>query len=168
MPLPSRSTASTFDAINKINSANIPPAVQQTDWDNTKLAPAISDVAALGQTAPRFWCRLTLAATTGALVLVSWKAQWGNVTLTTPVVARTGSGAFTITLPTTVSDEYDASLGVTNNITLALLAADAGVEGAVSYDVNASASGNVITLNTFNTSGTANDLVGVTVFVKAY
>ena len=167
MPLPSRSTISTYDADNKINNANIPPANQQTDWDNTKLAPAISDVVALGLTAPRFWCRMTLAATTGALVLINWQANWGNVTTTTPILARTTTGVFTITLPTTVSDEYQASLGVTNNITLALNAAEGSLEGSTFGFINASASGNVITVNTANTAGSANDLVGVTVFIKA-
>lgn len=169
MPLPNRSTASTFDAINKINNATIPPAVQATDWDNTKLAPAISDVAGLGLTAPRFWARMTLAASTGALVLLTWQAVWKNVTTTTPTLARTATGTFTITLPTVVSDEYDASLGLTNNITVALQAAHANLEASSTFGfINASASGNIITITTATTAGAANDLVGANIFVVAY
>lgn len=168
MPLPNRSTGSTYDCINKINNQQVPPAVQATDWDNTKLAPAISDVVGMGLTAPRFWARLTLAASTGSLVLVSWQAVWGNVTSTTPVLARTGTGTFTITLPSVVSDEYDASLGQSDNITLALQAATCGIEGTTFGFSNAKASGNVITLNTASSGGSANDLAGVTVFVVAY
>jgi hypothetical protein len=168
MPLPNRSTASLFDADNKINNANVPPAVQQTDWDNTKLAPAISDVAALGLTAPRFWARVTLAASTGALVLLAWEAVWKNVTTTTPTLARSSAGVFTVTVPTVVSDEYDASLGLTNNITVALQGAQANLESTVFGFVNASASGNVITLHTADSSGSANDLVGSDIFVVAY
>lgn len=168
MPLPNRSTASTYDAINKINNPNFPPAVQATDWDNTKLAPAISDVVALGLPAPRFWARVTLAASTGAMVLVAWQAQWKNVTPTTPVLARNSLGTFTITLPTVVSDEYDASLGLTNNITLALQAAQGNLESNTFGFVNAQASGNVITIYTANSSGSNNDLAGLTIFVVAY
>lgn len=168
MPLPNRSTISTFDGDNKINNPNVPPANQATDWDNTKLAPAISDVAGMGLTAPRFWARLTLASTTGGLVLLNWQAVWGNVTTTTPVLARTGTGVFTITLPTVVSDEYDASLGLNNNITLSLNGATAMMEGLVPCFLNAQASGNVITLGTWNSAGSANDLSGHTLFVVAY
>jgi hypothetical protein len=167
MPLPNRSTASTFDAINKINDQNVPPAVQATDWDNTKLGPGVSDVAALGQTAPRAWIRFTTASSTGALVLVQWQAVWINATPTTPILTRTGTGVFTITFPTVVSDEYDASLGVTNQITLSLNGALVGVEGATFYNVNAQASGNIITVHT-GSSGSANDIAGTTLMVLAY
>lgn len=170
MPLPNRSTASTYDAINKINNPNFPPAVQSTDWDNTKLGPAISDVAALGATAPRFWAIFDVANTTGGLVLVNWQAQWKNVTPTSPVLARTGTGAYTLTLPTVVSDEYDASLGLTNNITLSLSAAHASIISPTVFGfVNASASGNLISVYTANTSGSAADFtLGTPVFVVAY
>jgi hypothetical protein len=168
MPLPNRSTISTYDADNKINLANIPPAVQQTDWDNTKLAPAISDVVGLGLVSPRFWARLTLADSTGDMVLNNWQAVWSNVTTTTPILAKVTTGQFTITLPTTVSDEYDASVGTTNNITLNLLASSGKIEGSTFGFINCSASGNVISINTADHTGSANDLAGVTVFVTAY
>lgn len=170
MPLPSRSSGSTFGALNKLNNTNIPPANPVTDWDNTQLAPGICDIAALGQTAPRFFARLTLAATTGALVLLNWKAVWGNVTTTTPVLGRTSQGIFTITLPTTISNEYDASLGTTNNITLNLLAAKASLETNNSQFgfSNASASGNIITINIADNAASLSDLVGKNVFVVAY
>lgn len=168
MPLPNRSTGSTYDCINKVNNATVPPANQATDWDNTKLAPAISDVVGLGLTAERVWARVTLGASTGALVLVAWQAVWKNVTPTTPTLARTGTGVFTITVPSVVSDEYDASLGLTNNITVALQAANGNIEGTTFGFINCSASGNVITINTANAAGSPNDLAGVTVFVTAY
>ena len=167
MPLPARSVISDFDADNKINYATIPPANQQTDWDNTKLAPGISDVVALGLTGCRFWCRITLAASTGALVLNSWYANWQNVTTTLPVLAHTNTGAFTITLPTYVSDEYDASIGTTNNIVVNLGAAQASFEGSTFGFANASASGNVITIQTANAGGSGNDMIGVVLMVSA-
>lgn len=167
MPLPNRSTAATYDAVNKINSQTVPPANQATDWDNSKLGPAISDVVALGLTGCRFWCRLTLAATTGALSIPVWEANWANVTATSPIPGRTTTGEFTITLPTVVSDEYDASLGNINTILLNLSAAQGGLEGTTPGFINCSASGNVISINTFNAGGSANDLVGITCLIVA-
>ena len=168
MSLPNRVSASSFDAVNKVNYASIPPANQTLDWDNTKLAAGVSDISALGQTAPRFFCRLTLAATTGALVLNSWQAQWINATVTAPILARTSTGIFTITLPTAVSDEYEASLGTTLNITVNLLAAQASLESTVFGFCNCSASGNVITIHTANSGGSANDLASSVIMVVAY
>lgn len=166
MPLPNRSTISTFDGDNKINSPNVPPANQATDWDNTKLAPAISDVAGLGLTAPRFWGILTCGASTGSLSMPAWQAVWKNVTPTVPVLARLGPGLYTITLPTIVSDEYDASLGLSNNITLSLQAAHGTIQnlGGDFGFVSVQASGNVITVNVGNVSGTPSDTVGAGAF----
>jgi hypothetical protein len=168
MPLPNRSTIANFGGYGKLNNANLPPSNPTTDWDNTLLGACTSDVAALGQIAPRFWCRITLAATTGALVLNSWKAQWINVTSTTPVLARTTTGIYTITLPVNCSDEYDSSLGLTGNITINLSAASSSLEGSTFGFSNASASGNVITISTANTSGSAADLTGSVLFVVGY
>jgi hypothetical protein len=168
MSLPDRSSASTFDAINKINNAQIPPSVQATDWDNPSLARAISDVAGLGQAAPRFWCRLTLAASTGALVLVDWEAVWGNATSTSPVVTRLNTGIFTVSVPSVVSDEYDKSINIADNITVNLSGANANLEGTTAGFINSQASGNLITVHTFNVAGSANDLVGLTAFIVAY
>lgn len=172
MPLPSRSAASSFNALGKADSQNLPPANStgpgNTDWQNVPLSQAIGDVAALGLTATRFWARITLNSTTGTLSLLNWWALWSNATTTTPVLARTGTGVFTVTLPTTVSDEIDAFNGTTNNITTNLLAASASVEGSSPGLVNASASGNVITLNSFTVTGSPNDLDGYVAFVRAF
>ena len=165
MPLPSRSTLSTFDGTGKINNYNVPPANPATDWSNPPLATGIGDVAALGQTTNIACFRLTLASTTGAMVLNNWWAVWANATPTTPVIARTGTGVFTITTVAVCSDEYDASVGVTNNITVNMAAAMGGLEGTTPGFINCSASGNVVTINTFNSSGAANDLAGVTIYV---
>ena len=168
MSLPNRSSASTFGALNKVNYQNIPPANLSTDWDNPSLAQAVSDVAALGLTAPRVVCRLVLGASTGALSLATYLTQWMNATSTVPTLARVSSGVFTITLPTVVSDEYDSSFGITNNITVNLVAANATLEGSTPGFLTASASGNVITVRTFNSSAAANDMVGSTVAIVGY
>lgn len=170
MPLPASSTIENFDGQNKVNNQGLPPANQSLDWNNPLLAAATSDVAALGQTGPRFWCRLTLAASTGSLVLLQWRSVWQNVTTTAPIPARTSTGLFTITLPNFVSDEYDASVGITNNISVNLGAGHGNIEGSgLGKEVNVSASGNVITIYTgLSGSAAANDLVGTTISVFVY
>ena len=168
MALPSRSTISSYDGQNKVNSVGIPPAVQSTDWNNPLLAACTSDVAGMVQTAPRFWCRVVLAATTGGMSISNWEANWINATSTAPVPAHSSTGVFTITLPTTVSDEYDASVGLTNNVSVNLIAASGSLEGSTAGFINCSASANVITINTFNSGGSANNMAGTTAFVIAY
>lgn len=168
MSLPNRSTLSTFGGSGKLNYANVPPANPVTDFDNPSLAKALSDVAGLGLTSPRFWARITLSTTTGGLVLNNWKAVWQNVTTTTPILARSGTGIFTITLPTTVSDEYSSSVGTPSLITVNLSSAQCTLEEATPGFTNAQASGNVITLRTFNAGGSANDLDTLVVFVVGY
>lgn len=166
--LPNRSTAANYDAPNKINDQNQPPANQPLDWDNTKLGQCTADVAAVGLTSPRIWLRCTLAASTGALVVQNWWAQWANVSETAPIPSRTSTGVFTFTLPTMVSNEYTASFGQTDNIPVALNAAKGSLEGSTPGFVNASASGNVITVNTFGSGGSASDLVSSVLFLVAY
>lgn len=166
-PMPKSSSIVAFDGRNKVDGL-IPPAIQNTDWSNPKLATAVSDVAGMGQTAPRFCGLLTLATTTGGLSMPTWRAVWQNVTSTAPVLSRTTTGVFTVTLPSVVSDEYDGSLGITNNIAVSLFACSSSLTGTSAGLVNASASGSVITIHTFNTSGSANDLSGNQVLLVAF
>lgn len=167
--LPQYSDASNYDAKSKVNDQNLPPVDHTIDWDNPSLASAVCDVAGITQTVPRFRCRLTLAASTGALALISWKAVWGNATITPPVLARSTTGVFTITLPTTVADEYDASLGISNPISVNLESGVANMEAAVAACLNVSCSSNVITLRGFNPSTlAASDFVGNTVHVVCW
>jgi hypothetical protein len=169
MSLPNRSSIVTFDGQNKINDQNQPPANQPLNWDNPSLGRCVSDVAALGLVSPRVWLRMTLSTSTGGLVLVSNWSVWSNATSTLPVLGRTTTGVFTVTLPTEVSDEYDASFNTTNNIAVNLSAARGGLESSSVFGfVNASATGNVITIYTADKTGTPNDLNGVTLFLVAY
>jgi hypothetical protein len=169
MPLPASSTISNFDGDNKVNNQNIPPANQTLDWDNTKLGAAMSDVAGMDQTCPRVIVRMTLASTTGAMVLNSWRAVWQNVTSTAPVIARSTTGVYTITFPTMVSDEYDSSVGITNNIAVNLGYATIGIEGAEFYFATAAAtSANVITVQTATSAGTSPADLTATVVVMGY
>jgi hypothetical protein len=166
--LPDKDTGATYQALAKQNYINLPPANAEWDWDNTLIAPMMCNVAGLGLSAPRAGFRLMLASSTAGMTLLSWNAVWQNCTPTTPIIARTGAGVFTVTFPTSVSDEYNASLGITNTHTVQFGRATASLEGSTFGLVNVSAVGNVITINTANTSGTPNDLVGSVVSVSVF
>lgn len=171
MALPNKSTASSYlgGVLAKVNNQNLPPDNQNTDYDNTTIRYAFADVAALTQTAPQAVCVITLATSTGGLVLVSNKTLWGNITTTAPALSRVATGLFTITYPATVSNEVDASIGITNNITTNFACAIAQMQsGSTLAFAQATASGNVITLNCFNSGGSANDLAGFQVAVVAW
>lgn len=168
MSLPNRSTGASFDALGKIDNQNLPPSDDRTDWSNPSLARAICDVAALGLVSQRIWLRMTLSSTTGGLVLNNWFANWSNITTIVPTLSRTSTGLFIITLPTSVSDEYDASFNILNNISVNLSAATANLEGATPGFLNASASGNIITIHTFDATGTLSDLTGKTIFIQGF
>ncbi len=60
-------------------------------------------VAMMSHTAPRALARVTTGANTGAMVLVSADAMWGNTVPPTP--AFVSLGTFTLTYPATVNDE---------------------------------------------------------------
>lgn len=169
MPLPASSTITLYDGAGKVNDQGLPPANDQLDWQNPQLATAIGDVAGLTQTCPRVIVRMTLAASTGALVLNNWRAVWQNVSPTpVPILIRSSTGVFTITLPTFVSDEYDQSVGVDTNVQVNLFGGQGNIEGTTPGFINVSVSGNVITVRTFNAGGSENDLVGVTILVTAF
>jgi len=168
MAIPASSTISSYDADTKVNGP-IEPANPTTDWQNPLLAQGLSDAAGMTNTCPRFVCLLTLAASTGALVIQDWRAVWQNVqNVPAPLAARTGTGVFTITVPTQVNDEYSESVGIINDIPVIFFSASATLSGSTFGFVNASASDNVITINTANTSGSPNDLAGANVVIVGY
>ncbi len=85
------------------NYANV--ADVTTDLDAEFDNRSRMQVAMMSHTAIRAWARVTLAATTGAMILVAHDAVWGNTAPVAPTPARTSSGLFTLTWPATVNDE---------------------------------------------------------------
>lgn len=167
MPLPQSSTISTYGAASVVNYQGLPPSDPTTTFNNTLIAPAFNDVANLTNTAPRLIVQLTLAATTGALVLGNWYSVWMNATPTVPILSRTTTGIFTITMPVNVSDQYTQSLGTPSVIPVNLtVPVGAVLSGTTPGFVNVSCSTNVITIDTFGSNGSASDLVGVVLTVS--
>lgn len=144
----------------KENEAPIEDITRELDAAHINKLEA--NVAMATRTQPRAWARLTLAATTGAMVLESHMAVWGSASGDAPVVARSTTGVFTVTWPTDVEDE----LGVTH--TTNLRAAWASVEGATPYQhTETVTAANVVTIRMFTASGVADDAAGVKVNVFA-
>jgi hypothetical protein len=164
MTLPNSSTITSVGASGKVNYQGNPPSDPSFDWDNTLLAPAICDIANASLTDIRLILQVTLAASTGAMVLNNWWAVWQNATPTTPIMARTTTGIFTFTMPVNVSDQYTQSIGLPSVIPVNLQAGIAGIATASTFaHTGVVCSTNVVTLYTANATGSANDLVGTTV-----
>lgn len=145
----------------KSNYAPVEDPTVDESADHRNLYAA--NVAAMTQTAPRAICRFVGHGTTPTDPASNVHfAVWGNGLSVKPTVARTGAGVYTITWPTTITD----ALGVSQSVNLAT--GWANVEGASLYFVQVTVSVNVATVRVFNSSGVANDAVGVTlaVFVR--
>lgn len=160
MSLPSNDSFSSFGG-QKSNYA--PPENPATDYDATLLNVALCDVAEMTRTALRGWVRITLAASTGALVLSDWEAVWkgGSFSPTVPTLVRTTTGVFTITFPVSIVDENGKT------VTINLRRSSAQIEGnTFGFSQSTVTAANIITLYTANSGGSPNDLVGSVVDVE--
>jgi hypothetical protein len=123
-----------------------------------------ANVAGLTQTAPRALCRFVGHAVTPTDPASNVHfAVWGNDLAVKPTVAHSATGIYTITWPTTVTDE----LGEEHTVSLAT--GWANTEGSTLYHVQVTiTSSNVATVYVFNAAGAASDAAGVTfaVFVR--
>lgn len=137
-----------------------------TDRDGPSASIAYMNVAALTQTCVKAWARVTLAASTGAMILLSNDGVWPNIVGNQPAMLRNSAGNFTFTWPTTLLDAN----GVSH--TLSFRAATCTVEGGTWGFSNALVSGaSTVTIQMANLVAgvaTAADLAGVTVLVAVY
>jgi hypothetical protein len=171
-PLPDNDTIINLGGYGLTNYGNLPPSNTSTDIDNTKLGPALCDVAGMTQVLQRVAVTATLAATTGGMVLNNYYSVWYNATNTLPTMSRTSTGIFVFTFPTTVSDEYNNSFAINNNHTVNLkVPLSAGftsstTPGFINIAVTAA---NQITVYTFSTGATpvAADFAGSTIYFTA-
>ena len=115
----------------------------------------------MSQTAPRAIYRFIGHATTPTDASSNYQyAVWGNDVSVKPTPAHTGTGVYTLTWPTTVTDELGESHSVN------LVDGWANVNGSTLYHVQVTiTSPNVATVYVFNAAGAANDAVGVTIAV---
>lgn len=163
MPLPqSPSGPDTYgvpnDGVGFRNYQGLGVVDPTTDQDASAGNQELIDLACLTRTG--ILARVTFTTDAATPTLVSHQAQYGNGGGVAPVVARTGLGTFTITLPASVTDY----LGRTR--TIAIGRAWAQIEGSTArWPAQTSSAANVVTVYTFSTAPAANDIAGTNVTV---
>jgi len=159
--LPDFNASSSIGALQKVNYQGLPPADQTVDWDNTMIAPAFCDVANMTQTLSRFAIQVVLNTSDGYIVTNNWNAVWKTATPTAPFVHFVSTGIYTITLPTLVSDDYNASFGRYDLHAVNFTKAWANLENSGGlYACSCSASANVITCKLYDHTNALNSFSG--------
>ena len=160
MALPGSASINDYGGIKQNDE---PVEDYTTDEDANDRNRAFEDCAAMTHTATRCWRSFIGNATTPTDPVTSiHDANWGNSLGVKATVARVATGQYTVTFPTTVTDE----LGVVH--TLVLRRAWVNAEGSTFTPCQATVtSSNVITVYTYNAAGAANDGVGITFTVFA-
>lgn len=143
-----------------------------TDPSSTGFNQMLDSVAQMTNMATRAWARFTPAGT-GTPVLAASGAQhwalWGNSPAVAPTPSRSNVGLYVLTWPSTVSDNIPSGQqGFFGPHTVNFLAADGQAESQTFYHVQCLATGNSVTVQILNTSGSGVDPSGVTFFIKAY
>lgn len=136
-----------------------------TDCDAAFFNKNNANNAAMTQTLPRAICTFVGNATTPTDPPSGFvhAAVWGASAPVKPTPARTGAGVYTLTFPTTVTDELGDSH------TVNFRRAHGFAEGSTAYHVQVEVtSANVLTVRVFDAGGTPNDAAGVNLTVIGY
>ena len=152
MPLPDIDDYNATFGGSKVNYAPVEDVT--TDEDAAVRNAYVADVAMMTPTAIRGWVRFTASAT--APVLVAHNANWGTGAGVAPVLARTGVGVFTITVPATVTDP----LGNTHTVNLRDAWVNARGAATFLFCGAVVTSANVITVYIGSAAGAASDAAG--------
>lgn len=133
---------------------NYSPVVNSnTDWDASEICLATSAIAMSSRTLDRAYVRFTMGSLPALVNSSSWDAVWRGGTATAPLCANAGTGITTITFPSLVLDEQGTQH--TTNFQSVMV----NVESSTACFVQAKiTSANVITLYTFTSAGSANNL----------
>ena len=148
------------------SKANYAPVEDSTtDVDAAWWNLIAMNVAGMTQTACRAWVAFIGKASSPPDDPASniHGAVWGNGLSVKPTMARTGTGVYTATWPTTITDE----LGVSHTVNLRR--AWGSISGTTPYEITFTmTSSNVVTIRTFTVgTSTPNDAVGATISVFA-
>jgi hypothetical protein len=166
MTLPDRDTLDVYGG-SKENYGPVEDTT--TDRDATMANYAYANVAMMSQTATRAYVRFTTAASTPSLVLVDSNAVWGNGVSYLPALARSGTGVFTVTWPSSVTDVIDTVAHGQASHTVNLKGVRIFAEGSTAILAQGKiTSANVATVYTFTLGGVANDEVGTTILVEVF
>jgi hypothetical protein len=158
MSLPTSASLSTYGGILVDSVPVIDPA---SEISAASLNQLRYDAAAMTRTCPRAIFSFTTSATTPTLVLAD--AHWGNAAGVQPVIARTGTGVFTATLPASITDDLGNVVFVNARLCMsAMSGATLGFWNAVVTNSQ------TITIKTFTTASAASDLAGNLITVIVY
>lgn len=162
MKLPSVASLSDYGGV-KQNFAEVTDPVNDEDADDRN--DYVGDVAGMTQTVARAWVRFVGNATTPTDPVSNVHgAVWGNLVGVKPAVTRTGTGVFLITWPTTTNDDVG-----TAHTTAIRGVQRPNLESSTLYHAQAVVtSANTVTVYIFNSGGSANDAVGVTINVAVW
>jgi hypothetical protein len=120
---------------------------------------AFDSAAGATHVVARAWARIVLGVAPTLAMSNPNDAVWGVAPA--PVPAHTGTGAYTLTFPATVSDE------IGNPHSLNLRWADFTIEGATfGFAQGFISSANVVTFSTGDSAGAPNNLSGITLLVR--
>jgi hypothetical protein len=156
--MPDTSTIDDYGGVLVDYSPVVDPT---TDREALAMDQALEDCAQMTQTACRAWVRFTLASTTGGLIFLDSNAAWGNSVL--PVLARVGTGIFTVTWPATVID----SLGNAHMVNLKW--AQTTLESGLTFGFiqpSPITVPNQVQINVATSASSPNDYAGTNVLVR--
>jgi len=163
LTLPERADLDTYGGVKE----NVRPIVDRTtEMDADDENQRSIDVAMMTQTSIRAVASFVGTASSPPTAPTSGYvhvAQWGSALLVKPTFARTATGVFTITWPTTVTDE----LGTVHTLNFQY-ALQPSVSGTTAFIATATlTAANVLTVRVFDAAGAASDAVGavITAFV---
>lgn len=133
-----------------------------TDQDADGLNECKASTAAMTHTSARCWARFTSDPTTPAFPSTNpHDSHWGSTLAVRPTLARTGVGVYTLTWPSTVTDE----LGETHSVNLRW--AKASLENQAAVVCAEATSVVLVTIKLFDMAGAAADYAGKVIFVEA-
>jgi len=156
--LPEVASVSTFGGPFSNKDSVVDP---ETECDASFFNLLLVQLTMAGYTVPRAWARCTIAA--AAITLADHSAVWGDTTGVKPTVARTSAGLYTVTWASTY-DDLQATPETHSFAIRAVLAS--GANGTTAAIVNATFSGNVVTVRGFDAAGVAAELTEFTVEVR--
>jgi hypothetical protein len=123
---------------------------------------AFADIAAMTHTAVRGWARFTAGTSPTLATPNGSEAVWGNQSPVVPVPAHVTTGEYTLTFPTTVTDNMNVTY------TVNLRRARVSCEGSTFYPCQCAVTApNVVTVWICNSSFSPNDATGVIFHVEA-
>ncbi len=173
MTLPDVDALSTYGGPLSDYSSVVDPTTDESAVFRNKYAANVAMMTQTAIRAMRSFVGATGATPTDPLTGFVHAAVWGAGPSLKPTLARSATGVWTVTWPTTVSSELTAALtsqggGVTHNVNLRRAFAQVECGGTLYHAVAKVTAANVVEVRGFTAAGTADDLNGLTVTVIAW